>query len=231
LQSDFSSTLVKIKFKNKKTYEVRIPFPCRHNVLNALAAIGACLSAQIDFENIINAIESLPPVKGRLEPVTNNKNIHILIDYAHTPDALENVLKSLSDIRNNNKINEESLVQTNSKIICVFGCGGDRDPGKRPLMGQVAYKWSDIVVITSDNPRSEDPNKIIQEIEQDLPSSEIDKKIFIVVDRKLAIKKALEMSSPHDVVLISGKGHEEFQVIGQNKVPFSDANIAKEFLD
>ena len=198
-------------------------FPCslplvgEYNVANAVAAIAAAASQDINPAASIQALANFKGVPGRMQNVPNNHGKVVMIDYAHSPDALENVLKTLAAIRQTKK--------SNSKIITVFGCGGDRDRGKRPLMGKIASQYSDQVVVTSDNPRTENPKVIIDEILTGISGTSVTE-----ADRKLAIQKAIEMASSGDVVLIAGKGHEDYQMIGTEKHHFSDFEIAKEFL-
>ena len=148
---------------------------------------------------------------GRLQQVPNAKGLHIFVDYSHKPDALENVLMTLAELKK-------------GRLICLFGCGGDRDRGKRPLMGSIAERLSDVVVITSDNPRSEDPLAIIQEILQGIkePAG-----ILIEPDRRLAIEKTISAMQPEDILLIAGKGHETYQITAQGKIDFDDRLVAQ----
>ena len=154
-------------------------------------------------------------VSGRFETVPNDKGISVIVDYAHTPDALENVLKTTQQF-------------AEGKIISVFGCGGDRDTEKRPLMGAIGQKYSDLCIITSDNPRTEEPEAIIKDILEG-----IDKKkenYHVVVDREQAIAEAISMAKKDDVVIITGKGHETYQIIGKVKHHFDDKEVANECL-
>jgi len=201
--------------------EIRLPMSGTHNVLNALAALGAGLSAGLPLSLCISALEKFTGVPGRLQSVPNSRDISVFVDYAHSPDALENVLTALNSVR-------ESL-KSSARIWTVFGCGGDRDKGKRPLMAKTALKFSDHVVITSDNPRTEDPQAVIQDILTGVTSSD-KSKTTVIVDRKEAIHQALQSAQPGDVVLIAGKGHEDYQIIGKEKLPFSDVKVAQEAL-
>ncbi|MDA3793465.1 MAG: UDP-N-acetylmuramoyl-L-alanyl-D-glutamate--2,6-diaminopimelate ligase [Elusimicrobia bacterium] len=189
----------------------------KFNIYNVLAAIARAVEGGIDMEKACEIISKAEPVKGRLEIVEKNKkeNRRVIIDYAHTPDALDNVLLTLKSM-------------TVGRLICVFGCGGDRDRAKRPLMGKVAGIYADKVYLTSDNPRSEDPVKILLDIELGIRKT---KAPYIVIpDREEAIKKALAESGPDDAVLIAGKGDEEFQIIGDEQIPFSDREIAGKYM-
>ncbi|MDN5332261.1 MAG: UDP-N-acetylmuramoyl-L-alanyl-D-glutamate--2,6-diaminopimelate ligase [Tepidanaerobacteraceae bacterium] len=188
--------------------------PGKFSVYNSLAAISACLFLGIDLDTMARALEKVRGVPGRFEPVDEGQNFTVIVDYAHTPDGLENVLNTI-----------KSFVK--GKIITVFGAGGDRDRAKRPLMGKVVSEYSDYFIITSDNPRSEDPEAIISDIEKGLNENSKYEKI---VDRRTAIKKAIEMASEGDVVLIAGKGHENYQIIKDKVIPFDDREVAREFL-
>lgn len=199
--------------------EVHLPMSGTHNVMNALAAIAAGMSAGMPLSLCCEALSSFTGVPGRLQSVPNNKNVSVFVDYAHSPDALENVLTALNKVREN--------LQSSARIWTIFGCGGDRDKGKRPLMAEMALKYSDEVVVTSDNPRTEDPQAIIQDIMAGIKSQE---KAHVIVDRKEAILETLKKVNEGDVVLIAGKGHEDYQIIGTQKFPFSDVEIAEEAL-
>lgn len=184
-----------------------------HNVYNILAAVGTAFSFGISIEAIKEGVLATKEIPGRLEKVDLGQPFKIYIDYAHTPDALENVLNTLRII-------------TEGKIILVFGCGGDRDREKRPLMGRLAGRLSDYTIITSDNPRSEDPEKIISDIEKGFIGD--NKKI--IQDRKEAIKAAIDICQPGDILIIAGKGHENYQILKHTVVPFSDRVVVEEVL-
>ena len=199
--------------------KVELPMSGTHNVMNALAALAAGMSTGMPLAMCCEALSSFTGVPGRLQSVPNKKNISVFVDYAHSPDALENVLTALNRVR-------ESL-KSSSRIWTIFGCGGDRDKGKRPLMAQMALKYSDQVIVTSDNPRTEDPQAIINDILTGVSDSN---KARVVVDRKEAIRETLQKAQEGDVVLIAGKGHEDYQIIGTEKFPFSDVQVAEEAL-
>ena len=184
-----------------------------YNVSNILAAVAMGFHEKICLEAMHQGIESLESVPGRLESVDADCDYSILIDYAHTPDALRNVLTTVRRI-------------CSGRIILVFGCGGDRDRGKRPLMGGVAAELADQVIITSDNPRGEAPDKIIADIEQGFCGHHYE----IVADREEAIHKALNIAVEGDVVLIAGKGHESYQILKDRTVPFDERNIVRRHL-
>jgi UDP-N-acetylmuramoyl-L-alanyl-D-glutamate--2,6-diaminopimelate ligase len=191
-------------------YEVRIPG--RFNVANAMCALGIARQLQIRDADAAAGLASLQRVAGRMERVEGKESgITIIVDYAHTPDALENVLKTLREA-------------TKNQLIVVFGCGGDRDRGKRPQMGAVASRYADVVYITSDNPRTEEPMAIMREIAAGA------EKATLCQDRRAAILGAVRSSMPGDVVLIAGKGHENYQIIGTDVLPFDDVSVAREAL-
>jgi UDP-N-acetylmuramoyl-L-alanyl-D-glutamate--2,6-diaminopimelate ligase len=204
----------------------------RFNLYNILAAVAAGIAMEVPLETIKDGVEGLGGVSGRFEKVENQKKINVIVDYAHTHDALERVLLGLRHI------------QSEGKIITVFGCGGDRDRTKRPMMGQVAGKYSDLAILTSDNPRTEDPLAIMDEAEKGLKSLFLEewhrnelgswrsKKGYLKVpDRREAIRMAIRLAHPLDTVLIAGKGHEDYQIIGKNKFPFDDRVEAKKALE
>ena len=191
----------------------------RHNVRNAMAAIAAAQLLGIPAIDIVDGLSRVKRVPGRLDPVENHKGITVLVDYAHKPDALEAVLKSLRE-----------LATEGARLIVVFGCGGDRDRLKRPEMGKLAYALADFVVVTSDNPRSEDPATIIEEILLGLPVDADPERLSVEVDRAAAIALGIERAEPGDIVLIAGKGHETGQVIGAETRPFDDRVVAAEVL-
>jgi UDP-N-acetylmuramoyl-L-alanyl-D-glutamate--2,6-diaminopimelate ligase len=201
------------------------------NLYNILASAGIGLALKVDLEEVRGGIEALPGVPGRVEAIANDKGLHIFVDYAHTPDALERILKTLANLKGG------------GRIITVFGCGGDRDRGKRPLMGAIAGRYSDLAVITSDNPRTEDPATIIEEIEGGMRSEcsrEMDRgqlaqgfaeKGYVkVVERRKAIRLAANLAQAGDVILVAGKGHEDYQVIGRERFPFDDRHEIREAL-
>lgn len=206
-------TLNGLKFDlhfSNKIEKISSPLIGRFNVYNILAAIALGLEANLSFEEIRSSIVTYKNAPGRLEKV-DSQNFHVFVDYAHTPDALQKVLATLKEINKN-------------RIITVFGCGGNRDRGKRPKMGKIASELSDLTIITSDNPRSENPKDIISEI-----ISGIQQKNYLVEeDRYLAIKKAIDLAKKGDIVLIAGKGHETTQSFANKKQLFDDRKIAKE---
>lgn len=202
--------------------EFFIPMAGQHNIENAMAAIGAGLAAGISLTDCADALKGVRGVNGRLESITNTKGIHVFVDYAHTDDALSRAISALAKVR------EEAKLK--SRIITVFGCGGDRDRGKRPLMMKAALQHSDYVILTSDNPRTEDPRQIMNDALAGASDEERRSRIHSEVDRKQAIQYALATAQKGDVVIIAGKGHETYQQIGTQKFPFSDAEVVREFV-
>lgn len=200
------------------TYEedVFIPVPGKFTVYNTLAVVAACYMLNIDKNVVLNALKSTNGVAGRFETVQNDKGISVIVDYAHTPDALENILNTAKEF-------------AKGKIITVFGCGGDRDTTKRPLMGAISQKLSDICIVTSDNPRTEDPKLIIEDILNGLDKEH--KNYETIIDRKEAIEEAIKMANKGDIVIIAGKGHENYQIIGKTKHHFDDKEIARDCLE
>ena len=184
----------------------------RFNVENALAAMASCRLLGIDDAAIARGLEAVDGVPGRFEAVDEGQPFTVLVDYAHTPDSLENVLTTAREL-------------TSGRLICVFGCGGDRDREKRPIMGRIAAELADVPIVTSDNPRSEDPGAIIDEI-----LAGIDGDAEIIQDRRSAIAHAIETAEPRDVVVIAGKGHEQGQQFRDRTVPFDDREVAREAL-
>jgi UDP-N-acetylmuramoyl-L-alanyl-D-glutamate--2,6-diaminopimelate ligase len=195
--------------------ELRTPLPGRFNVLNVLGAVAAARALDVADDVIAEALSRAGRVPGRFEPVDAGQPFAVLVDYAHTPDSLENVLRAARDL-------------TDGRVIVVFGAGGDRDRGKRPLMGRAARALADRVVVTSDNPRSEDPEAIIAQI---LDGTGEGPEVEALVDRREAIARAVELAGAGDVVVIAGKGHEQGQEFEDGrKVPFDDVTVAREAL-
>ncbi len=195
--------------------EVKIHLIGEFNVYNVLACFCVLLQSGINFNHAIKCIEKLHTVLGRMEIIAIDGKPSVVIDYAHTPEALSQALKNVRK-------------HTHGKVICVFGCGGDRDAGKRSLMAKTAEELSDLIIITNDNPRSENPEKIIDDIRQGI-SNEL--QLIVETDRKKAIQQAIQMAAAEDIVLIAGKGHEQYQLIGDKKIAFSDKRIALQLLE
>ena len=188
------------------------------NAYNLLAVYGAASLLGFESIEILTALSKLKPVAGRFQYIRTEKNISAIVDYAHTPDALKNVLITITDIRTNNE-----------NVISLVGCGGNRDKAKRPLMAQIACKYSNKVILTSDNPRDEDPQTIIDEMKAGLDSV-TKNKVLSILDRKEAIKVACQLAQSDDIILIAGKGHEKYQEIKGVKHPFDEMKILEETL-
>ncbi|HHY05196.1 MAG TPA: UDP-N-acetylmuramoyl-L-alanyl-D-glutamate--2,6-diaminopimelate ligase [Thermoanaerobacterales bacterium] len=196
-----------------EVHNVFYPIPGLFSVYNSLCAICVGSVLNIPIEITINALKKVKGIPGRFEPIKRGQDFSVIIDYAHTPDGLENVLKTIKSF-------------CKGRIITVFGCGGDRDKKKRPLMGKIASNLSDYTIITSDNPRSEDPEEIIAQVENGFDKKNYEK----ITDRRQAIKKAIYMANKDDVVLIAGKGHEDYQILMDETIHFDDREVAIEFL-
>ena len=205
------STVIDFSFNNKD-YKVKTNLISSFNVYNYLMALAILNSLDFKIEDIIDHTSEIYPPKGRCETIKVGNN-YAVIDYAHTPDAVEKAIKAHLELEHN-------------QIITVIGCGGDRDPKKRPLMGNIATSLSDYVIFTNDNPRTEDPNKIMSDIIKDNTSNNYE----IIFDRKEAIEKGLKLLTEKDFLLILGKGHEDYQIIGRDKIHFDDAEVVKDYL-
>jgi UDP-N-acetylmuramoyl-L-alanyl-D-glutamate--2,6-diaminopimelate ligase len=226
------------------TFDIRTPHGTVHarsklvgrpNVYNILAAVSTATALDLSFDAIERGLQSLDGVPGRFQVVSGAKDeVTVVVDYAHTDDALRNLLETARPL-------------ARGRLITVFGCGGDRDRTKRPLMGAVAGRLSDLIMITSDNPRSEDPARIIEEIQRGITPDtrrrstgsgrpepvqgrDSGQRLMTLVDRREAIAKAIELAGPGDLVLVAGKGHEKYQVIGDRALPFDDVAVAREAL-
>ena len=218
LNADFRASNYRMEFGGTsyqldargKSYLVRVPLIGRFNVANSIAALAAANALGIGLREAVLSLGKSPQVPGRLEMVPAKRQFQVFVDYAHTPDALLNVLKTLRELGPR-------------RLIVVFGCGGNRDREKRPLMGQVADQNADYAIVTSDNPRKEDPDKIIADIEKGFRGDHFEK----IVDRAQAISHAIEIAQPRDIVLIAGKGHENYQEFADHTVPFEDIQVAR----
>ena len=193
----------------------KLAIPGLFSVYNALSVMAACLSLGMSLQAAADGISSAKGVKGRMEPVPTDGDYSVIIDYSHKPDALEKALKALRPV-------------TRGRLIVLFGCGGDRDRGKRPIMGRVAAENADLVIVTSDNPRTEDPMDIIREILPGLEQSETPHKM--ICDRPEAIRWAIDNAGPGDVILLAGKGHEDYQIIGHEKHHMDEREIVADWL-
>jgi len=191
--------------------QVEVPLVGRFNAANLLAVLGSLLASGIPFDRAVAVLPQLTPPPGRMQALGGNRKPLLVIDYAHTPDALEQVLATLREV----------AAARGGKLACVFGCGGERDPGKRPLMGEVVARLADIALVTSDNPRGEDPDAIIADILRGMQPG-----VTVDSDRATAIRAAVQGARAQDVVLIAGKGHEAYQEIAGRRLPFSDLEQA-----
>ena len=218
LAKDITITNSYVDFKVKITdrnERVKTGIPGRFSVYNSLAAICVAKKYGIDPEIIKEALTEVR-VPGRSELVDNKLDIPIMIDYAHSPESLQNILHAVKSY-------------TRGRVISVFGCGGDRDSGKRPIMGEISGKIADYTIITSDNPRTEDPEKIVEQIEEGIKKTKGN--YTVIVDRTEAIKKAIEMANKIDIIVLAGKGHEPYQEINGTKYPFDERIIVREIID
>ncbi len=201
-----------------KDYPVSINTTGLFNVYNTLAAIGACLYEGVSMEAIDKGLTSFHSVPGRFELIEEGQPFAVVVDYAHTPDGLENILQTATKIKEN-------------KILVVFGCGGDRDATKRPIMGRIAAQYGDTIFVTSDNPRTEDPEQIVKDVAVGVQEGLKSNSTFaVIVDRKEAIVKAIRSAEPGDIVIIAGKGHEDYQILKDKTIHFDDREVAREAL-
>jgi UDP-N-acetylmuramoyl-L-alanyl-D-glutamate--2,6-diaminopimelate ligase len=196
--------------------EISTPMPGKHNIYNTAAAVVAAIAEGLYPVSVVRSAGSVAMVPGRFEKVETGKDFSVVVDYAHTDNALANLLGTAREI-------------TSGKVICLFGCGGDRDRAKRKLMGRVAGSLADTVVVTSDNPRTEEPLKIIEDILEGFSDKESEK-VHVIESRRDAIRKAIELAGPGDSVVIAGKGHETYQIIGAERHDFDDRAIASDVI-
>jgi len=212
-RAEFTGTCYQLDARGK-SYLVRLPLIGRFNVTNSIAALAAAEALGINLRSAVLSLGKAPQVPGRLEVVPAKRQFQVFVDYAHTPDALGNVLKTLRELQPH-------------KLIAVFGCGGDRDRQKRPLMAEMADCLADYSIITSDNPRKEDPSAIIAETEKGFRSNRYEK----IVDRTEAINRAVALARARDIVLIAGKGHENYQEFADYTIPFDDIQVARRAIE
>ena len=205
---------MELRIDNK---EVWVQFLGRFNAYNLLTVYGAAVLLGFEKEEVLAHLSMLRPVSGRFETVLAKDGTTAVVDFAHTPDALENIINTIDELR-----------QSGQRLIVVCGCGGDRDKTKRPVMGGMAAKRADIAIFTSDNPRTEDPEQILREMEEGVESGD---KYLKIVDRHEAIKTAVMLAEPRDIILLAGKGHEDYQIVGTEKLPFNDKEVVKEFFE
>ena len=210
--NQYADFKVKIGDKNER---VKVSIPGRFSVYNSLAAIEVAMQFGCNSEEIKGALENIR-VPGRSELVDNKLGLTIMIDYAHTPESLEKILSAVK-------------IYTKGRVISVFGCGGDRDKIKRPMMGEVSGRVADYTIITSDNPRTENPEEIVKDIEEGIKKT--NGKYECIVDRKEAIKKAIKMANKRDMIVLAGKGHEQYQEINKKRYPFDESEIVNNIID
>ena len=205
---------MELRIDNK---ELWVQFLGRFNAYNLLTVYGAAVLLGFEKEEVLAHLSMLRPVSGRFETVLAKDGTTAVVDFAHTPDALENIINTIDELR-----------QSGQRLIVVCGCGGDRDKTKRPVMGGMAAKRADVAIFTSDNPRTEDPEQILREMEEGVESGD---KYLKIVDRHEAIKTAVMLAEPRDIILLAGKGHEDYQIVGTEKLPFNDKEVVKEFFE
>ncbi|MBU3179271.1 UDP-N-acetylmuramoyl-L-alanyl-D-glutamate--2,6-diaminopimelate ligase [Clostridium estertheticum] len=214
---ELNSTGVKYKiFYNNHEKNVVVPIPCKFTVYNSLAALVSCITLGYNIDEVIEALSTINSISGRFQTINSKKGYSVIVDYAHTPDALENVIKSTKEF-------------TTGKTILVFGCGGNRDSSKRKIMGEIAGKYADYTYITSDNPRFEEPKSICDQIESGF--KEVSISYEVEIDRKKAIEKAIKSANLNDSIIIAGKGNETYQLIRDIKHHFSDVEIVESFIN
>ena len=208
---------IKIVYENKE-YTFNSKLVGNYNLSNILSCVGVLVKLGREMNDIIEKIQKIESVPGRFQLIENDKAIRVVVDFAHTEDGLINVLQTLKEM-------------TKNKVITIFGAGGDRDKAKRKKMGIAATKYSDYIIITSDNPRNENPIDIINEIESGLKEVNFPKEKYeTIVDREQAIAIGIKLSQENDSVLIAGKGHEKYQIIGDEKLHFDDCEIANKYI-
>jgi UDP-N-acetylmuramoyl-L-alanyl-D-glutamate--2,6-diaminopimelate ligase len=226
LDCDFAGCSFTLHAPRGAERAVRLPMPGRFNVANALGALAAAHELGAELDTLVAALERGVHVPGRFEPVEEGQDFAVLVDYAHTPDSLENVLDAARELiaaRNG----------AGGRVVCVFGAGGDRDRGKRPLMGEIAARLADVTIVTSDNPRSEEPEQIIAEIMAGVARAARGERLPVrsIADRAIAIDEAIAAAQPGDVLVIAGKGHEQGQEFADGrKLPFDDVSVARNAL-
>ena len=211
----FKSNGVEYELVSELIGRVNCPIPGRFSVYNSLCAASIALTLGISFEEVLTAISKSNGVKGRIEVVPTDTDYTVIIDYAHSPDGLENIISSLREI-------------AKKRIVTVFGCGGDRDRTKRPIMGKIAAELSDFCVVTSDNPRSENPSKIIEDILEGMKG--VSTPYVVVENRREAIKWALEHAEKDDIILLAGKGHETYQILPTGTIHFDEREVVADIL-
>jgi UDP-N-acetylmuramoyl-L-alanyl-D-glutamate--2,6-diaminopimelate ligase len=217
IETSFQGSFFKLKW-GERAVPFQIRLPLGYNVSNVMAVLGAIDLLGFDPEDFRGVLQEIPGIPGRLERVPGDHGFEIFVDYAHTPDAFARVLG-------------EARKLAPRRILTLFGCGGDRDRSKRHLMTEAACRFSDLVVLTSDNPRSEDPEEILQDMRQGLPKAgQGGPEVHEIIDRAEAIRHLIALAEPGDVLFVLGKGHEDYQILGEKKIPFDDRLIAAECL-
>jgi UDP-N-acetylmuramoyl-L-alanyl-D-glutamate--2,6-diaminopimelate ligase len=201
---------------NAKMFNMQIPIPGKFTVYNILGAIGACIKLGLNIEKVVEGTKDIKGVPGRAEIVPIDRDFTVIIDFAHTPDALENILSSVKQY-------------SKGRIVTLFGCGGDRDRAKRPIMGETAGRLSDYCIVTSDNPRSEEPEEIINQIEPGVKSTKCE--YIKIVNRREAIEYALKNAQKNDIIILAGKGHEPYQILKDKTIHFDEREIVREILN
>jgi UDP-N-acetylmuramoyl-L-alanyl-D-glutamate--2,6-diaminopimelate ligase len=194
---------------------VKVNIPGKFSIYNALAAIGTCCLMGIDFDTIKSGLENVS-VPGRAEIIQTDRSFTVMTDYAHTPDSLENILTTVKQF-------------AKGRLVSLFGCGGDRDKTKRPIMGEISGKIADFTIITSDNPRTEDPDGIIKDIQEGMKRT--DGSYITIHDRREAIKYAIKTAQPDDIIVLAGKGHETYQIFKDKTIHFDEREVVKEILE
>ena len=202
----------------EESYTIQTKIAGLFNVYNTLAAVGAALYEGVTMDDIVKGLRTFTAVPGRFERIEEGQDFAVVVDYAHTPDGLENILQTAKKIVEN-------------RILVVFGCGGDRDATKRPIMGRIAAQYGDRVFVTSDNPRTEDPVQIVKDVEVGVKEGLRDGVDYdVIVDRREAIFAAIAEAKAGDVVIIAGKGHEDYQILKDETIHFDDREVAREAL-
>lgn len=216
IEPSFQGSRFSLRFRNREiSFQIRLPM--KHNIANVTMVLAALDLLGYELEDFRGVLAEIPGIPGRLERVAGSDAFQVFVDYAHTPDAIENVLREARKLKP-------------KRILTLFGCGGDRDRTKRPLMAKAACESSDIVVLTSDNPRSEDPEAILDDIKKGVPKNSGSTQIVEILDRTEAIDKIVSLAERGDVVFILGKGHEDYQIIGDKKIPFDDRLVVQDCL-
>ena len=222
LEEGFDGMLLNLNGK-----EVFVPLVGRFNVSNLLCIYGAALNLGFDELDVLRVLSTLTPVNGRFETIRSPKGWTAIVDYAHTPDAVDNVIQTIREILNSKAINARSACT--AKLITVIGCGGNRDKGKRPMMAKIAKQGSEQLILTSDNPRDEDPAAILKDMTDGLTEEEL-RNTLVIEDRAAAIQTACTLAQPGDVILIAGKGHEDYQIIKGVKSHFDDHEQVRKYI-